>query len=211
MADARRAHPLSLRSRERSSRDTSATSDHPSFTRRPARASSSSRGTSRPGVALTTHRQGRRHRSDGAEHASTSAGRSCTSCRATGTPTATCRSSSTIRASCSAAICSGTRCSRTSSTRCRRSSTRSVRALKRSKDTLYVPGHGRSAIRPIRSLRRDARRSRAAPRRRRIAAGTSAADAGAAFTLPPSLGDWALFNKVFYQRAFEAWYKELKA
>lgn len=39
--------------------------------------------------------------------------------------------------------------------------------------------------------------------------GLSAADAGASFVLPPSLGEWVLFNKIFYQRAFEAWYKEL--
>ncbi len=39
--------------------------------------------------------------------------------------------------------------------------------------------------------------------------GTSAADAGAAFSLPPSLGEWMLFNKVFFERAFAAWYKEL--
>jgi hypothetical protein len=43
-----------------------------------------------------------------------------------------------------------------------------------------------------------------------LAAGTSAADLGAKFSLPSSLGEWTLFNKVFYQRAFEAWYRELK-
>jgi hypothetical protein len=41
-------------------------------------------------------------------------------------------------------------------------------------------------------------------------AGTPAADAGATFQLPASLGEWVLFNKVFYPRAFEAWYRELK-
>jgi glyoxylase-like metal-dependent hydrolase (beta-lactamase superfamily II) len=45
--------------------------------------------------------------------------------------------------------------------------------------------------------------------RRAFSVGTSAADGGAAFTLPASLGEWTLFNKVFYQRAFEAWFKEL--
>jgi hypothetical protein len=47
--------------------------------------------------------------------------------------------------------------------------------------------------------------------RKAHAAGASTADAGAAFTLPASLGEWTLFNKLFFQRAFEAWYKELKA
>ena len=39
--------------------------------------------------------------------------------------------------------------------------------------------------------------------------GTSAADAAAAFTLPDSLGEWTLFNKQFFERAFEAWYRDL--
>ncbi len=46
------------------------------------------------------------------------------------------------------------------------------------------------------------------------AAGIEAADAGSNFSLPSSLGEWALFNptsKVFYNRAFEAWYGELES
>jgi len=43
-----------------------------------------------------------------------------------------------------------------------------------------------------------------------LAAGTSATDVAAKFSLPSSLGEWTLFNKIFYQRAFEAWYRELK-
>lgn len=87
----------------------------------------------------------------------------------------------------------------------------SVRGLRRSGDPLYVPGHGPLGhpaeydryISMLEEVERAARKS--------YAAGTPAAEAGAGFTLPASLGDWALFNKVFYQRAFEAWYKELKA
>jgi glyoxylase-like metal-dependent hydrolase (beta-lactamase superfamily II) len=87
----------------------------------------------------------------------------------------------------------------------------SVQAMKRSKDTLYVPGHGPLGhpteydryIAMLGEVESAAKKAHAA--------GTSAADAGASFTLPPSLGEWALFNKSFYQRAFEAWYKELKA
>jgi glyoxylase-like metal-dependent hydrolase (beta-lactamase superfamily II) len=85
----------------------------------------------------------------------------------------------------------------------------SVRALKRSGNTVYVPGHGAIGhaseydryISMLDEVERAARKAHNG--------GVSAADAGAAFTLPPSLGDWVLFNKVFYQRAFEAWYKEL--
>jgi len=85
----------------------------------------------------------------------------------------------------------------------------SVHALRRTKDTLYVPGHGalgRAAeydryVQMLDEVERAARKAHAA--------GTTPADAGAAFTLPPSLGEWTLFSKAFYQRAFEAWYKEL--
>jgi glyoxylase-like metal-dependent hydrolase (beta-lactamase superfamily II) len=85
----------------------------------------------------------------------------------------------------------------------------SVRALRRAKDTVYVPGHGALGRAPeydkyvamLGEVERAARKAHTA--------GTTPADAGAAFTLPPSLGDWTLFSKAFYQRAFEAWYKEL--
>ena len=30
------------------------------------------------------------------------------------------------------------------------------------------------------------------------------------FSLSPSLGEWALFNRVFFARAFEAWFRELR-
>ena len=90
----------------------------------------------------------------------------------------------------------------------------SVHTLQRSRDTIYVPGHGALAKAPdvdryigmLNEVERAARASHTA--------GISASEAGNAFTLPASLGDWALFNpasKAFYQRAFEAWYKELKA
>ena len=87
----------------------------------------------------------------------------------------------------------------------------SVRAMRRAKDTIYVPGHGavgRAAeydryVAMLGEVEQAARKAHAA--------GTSAADAGAAFTLPAVLGEWALFNQaLFSRRAFEAWYKELK-
>jgi glyoxylase-like metal-dependent hydrolase (beta-lactamase superfamily II) len=87
----------------------------------------------------------------------------------------------------------------------------SVRALRRARDTTYIPGHGAIGkaaeydryVAMLDELERGARKA--------YAAGTSAAEAGAAFTLPASLGEWTLFNKSFFPRAFEAWYKELKA
>jgi glyoxylase-like metal-dependent hydrolase (beta-lactamase superfamily II) len=86
-----------------------------------------------------------------------------------------------------------------------------VRAVRRSsRDTIYVPGHGAVArvgdfdryVSMIDEVERAARRA--------YASGVSAADAGANFTLPASLGEWVLFSKAFYPRAFDAWYRELK-
>lgn len=85
----------------------------------------------------------------------------------------------------------------------------SVKALRRDGRTIYVPGHG--------ALAREAEFDRYASMlaeveqaaRKAKLDGKSAAEAGAAFTLPTSLGEWTLFNKVFFERAFTAWYREL--
>jgi glyoxylase-like metal-dependent hydrolase (beta-lactamase superfamily II) len=85
----------------------------------------------------------------------------------------------------------------------------SVRALRRAHATVYVPGHGAVGREPeydryaamLDEVERSARRAHGQ--------GLSAAQAGEAFALPPSLGEWVLFNKAFFQRAFEAWYREL--
>jgi glyoxylase-like metal-dependent hydrolase (beta-lactamase superfamily II) len=86
----------------------------------------------------------------------------------------------------------------------------SVRALRRPGATLYVPGHGALGHaaeydRYVAMLDEVERAARAG-----LSAGTPPADLGGKFTLPASLGEWTMFNKVFYQRAFEAWYRELK-
>ncbi len=86
----------------------------------------------------------------------------------------------------------------------------SVRALRRSRETLYVPGHGPLGRAPeydryvamLDEVEKAARQAHTD--------GKSAAEAGAAFSLPPSLGEWTLFNKVFFERAFNAWYRELE-
>ena len=86
---------------------------------------------------------------------------------------------------------------------------RSVRALRRRAGTVYVPGHGAVAgdadfsryVAMLGEIGEGARRAHAA--------GLSPAAAGASYALPVSLGEWALFNKVFYERAFAAWYREL--
>ncbi|HET9730335.1 MAG TPA: MBL fold metallo-hydrolase [Gemmatimonadaceae bacterium] len=87
----------------------------------------------------------------------------------------------------------------------------SVRSLRRTRDTVYVPGHGaigRAAeydryVSMLDEVERAARHAHAAS--------ITAADAGKDFHLPPALGDWTMFSPVFFQRAFEAWYKELGA
>lgn len=88
---------------------------------------------------------------------------------------------------------------------------RQVRALPRAAGTIYVPGHGAVADAPAldRYLTVLGELERAA--RDAHARGVSAADAGRAFTLPASLGQWALFGPTFYERAFTAWNRELAA
>jgi glyoxylase-like metal-dependent hydrolase (beta-lactamase superfamily II) len=86
----------------------------------------------------------------------------------------------------------------------------SVRAVRRAHDTTYIPGHGAIGkaaeydryVAMLDEVERGARDA--------YTKGLTPAAAGAAFTLPTSLGEWTMFSKVFYQRAFEAWYKELK-
>ena len=87
----------------------------------------------------------------------------------------------------------------------------SVRAVRRSGDTIYVPGHGPIAraaefdryVAMLDEVEHAARKAHAD--------GVTPATAGGNFSLPSSLGEWALFNKIFYQRAFEAWDRELRA
>lgn len=86
-----------------------------------------------------------------------------------------------------------------------------VKALRRTRDTTYIPGHGSIArdadvVRYQGMLDEVERGARAAHEK-----GMTAADGAAAFSLPASLGEWMLFNKVFYERAFSAWYRELSS
>jgi len=86
---------------------------------------------------------------------------------------------------------------------------RAVRALRRPAGTIYVPGHGAVAdeadfgryVAMLDEIGQAARRAHEQ--------GLTPAAAGAAYALPPALGEWVLFNKVFFERAFGAWYKEL--
>ncbi len=86
---------------------------------------------------------------------------------------------------------------------------RAVQAVRAVGAKVMVPGHGAVATaddiaRYVAVLDEVEGAARAAH-----AKGLPAGEAGAAFALPPSLGTWTLFNKVFFPRAFEAWYKDL--
>lgn len=83
-----------------------------------------------------------------------------------------------------------------------------VHAIRRDRATTYVPGHGAlggQAEYDRYALMLDEVEQAAARARRE---GKTAAEGAAAFTLPASLGEWTLFNKVFFERAFSAWYAE---
>jgi len=87
---------------------------------------------------------------------------------------------------------------------------RSARALRRARGTTYVPGHGALAreaefdryLAMIDEVERAARQYHGQ--------GIGAAEAGGAYALPPALGEWTLFGKTFFERAFSAWYRELE-
>ena len=84
-----------------------------------------------------------------------------------------------------------------------------VRALRRDRETSYVPGHG--AVADATALARyEAMLDEVEHAAREAhAAGLSDAAAGAAFALPDSLGEWTMFGRTFFERAFAAWYREL--
>jgi glyoxylase-like metal-dependent hydrolase (beta-lactamase superfamily II) len=87
---------------------------------------------------------------------------------------------------------------------------RSSRALRRPRSTIYVPGHGALAKEAEfdRYLAMIDEVEHAATRGHEK--GVTAAELGADYALPASLGEWTLFNKVFFERAFAAWYRELE-
>jgi len=87
--------------------------------------------------------------------------------------------------------------------------TAAVRALRRTRDTAYVPGHGPLGgggefdqyVAVLSEVEGAARQAHGE--------GLDAAAAAERFALPPSLGEWVLFGRTFYERAFAAWYREL--
>jgi glyoxylase-like metal-dependent hydrolase (beta-lactamase superfamily II) len=87
---------------------------------------------------------------------------------------------------------------------------RSVRDLLRG-EGVRVPGHGSipttaettNYVAVLDLIEQAAREA--------VAAGTPIETAAAAVRVPPSLGEWVLFNPAYYQVALKAWEKELKS
>jgi glyoxylase-like metal-dependent hydrolase (beta-lactamase superfamily II) len=84
-----------------------------------------------------------------------------------------------------------------------------VRRLRLGEWTAWVPGHGPMAgpgdmdryMAVIDGIEETARRA--------SREGWTSEEAGERHTIPPDLGEWTLFNPSYFQRAIEAWLKEL--
>lgn len=72
-----------------------------------------------------------------------------------------------------------------------------------------VPGHGAVGDTAALARYRDVLDELERAARAAHAAGTDATTAASAYALPPSLGEWVLFNRAFFARAFAAWYRVL--
>jgi glyoxylase-like metal-dependent hydrolase (beta-lactamase superfamily II) len=89
--------------------------------------------------------------------------------------------------------------------------TRQVRALRRDRSTVYIPGHGAVADAPAIDRYLAVLGELELAARTAHTRGIAAADAAKGFALPAALGEWALFGPTFYERAFAAWNRELSA
>lgn len=77
--------------------------------------------------------------------------------------------------------------------------------------TTYVPGHGSIGDAAMLSNYQAMLNHIGEAARAAHAAGTPASEAAKTYTVPASLGAWALFEPTYYEVAFEAWARELKA
>ncbi len=87
----------------------------------------------------------------------------------------------------------------------------SVRALRRPRETVYVPGHGPVADAADLDLYLDLLESLEDYARRAHESGLDAAAAAEGFTLPEPLAEWFQFSTQYPQRALDAWLRELAA
>lgn len=84
-----------------------------------------------------------------------------------------------------------------------------VRLLRERGADTYVPGHGPLADGVALTRYQELLDDVEAAARRAHASGMSAAEAGAAYSVPASLGEWYLFNPAYFERAIGAWLAEL--
>ena len=88
---------------------------------------------------------------------------------------------------------------------------RSARALRTSGDSkTFVPGHGAVAKAADLDHYLDMLDEVAEGARSAHAKGLTAAEGARTFALSKPLGEWTLLNPAFFERAFAAWYRELK-
>ena len=77
-------------------------------------------------------------------------------------------------------------------------------------DALYVPGHGDASdvtgLAPYVDLLEDVGLAAT----RAVEAGTPVVEAAAAYSVPESLGEWAMFNPRYFEVAFGAWERDLR-
>jgi len=84
-----------------------------------------------------------------------------------------------------------------------------VRMLRAMDAETYIPGHGSLADRTDLDRYIDLLDDVEAAARRAMERGMSAEAAGAAYQLPPSMGDWILFNPQYFERAIGAWMRDI--
>jgi len=87
----------------------------------------------------------------------------------------------------------------------------SLRATRRERETIYVPGHGALADDKAVELCLTLVDSVEEAARAAFEQGVSAADAAKSFSLPESVADWILFDERYFEVAIGAWHKELGA
>jgi len=87
---------------------------------------------------------------------------------------------------------------------------RHVREVLADPDALYVPGHGdasdRAGLAPYVDLLEDVGQAAT----RAIEAGVPSAEAAGRYSVPESLGEWAMFSARYYEVAFGAWERDLR-
>ena len=85
-----------------------------------------------------------------------------------------------------------------------------VRLLRERGADTYVPGHGSLADGTALDRYVELLDDVEAAARRAVEAGRTAEEAGAAYSIPSSLGEWTLFNPGYFARAIGAWMTELQ-